>query len=108
MTTFKKMIILISIIFSLFFTITVVAKEYLAKGIVNAIKTESKKINISHGPVKGLMGAMKMDFKVADPAMLSDVSIGNTITFTLNEDKKGNLTITDLEVIESSEKIMTD
>jgi len=108
MTTAKKFIILISMIFIMFSSFTVMAKEYIAKGTVNEINSESKKLTISHGPVKGLMGAMKMDFKVADPAMLSDVSIGNTIKFTLDEDKKGNLTITDLEIIENPEKVMAE
>ncbi len=108
MTTTKKLIILISVTFFIFFNLTASAKEYTAKGTVNAINSSSQKLNISHGPVKGLMGAMKMDFKVSDPAMLSDVSIGNTIKFTLNEDKKGNLTITDLEIIENSEKVIID
>jgi len=108
MTTSKKFIILISTTFIMLSSFTVVAKEYTAKGTVNAIKSESKKLNISHGPVKGLMGAMKMDFKVSDPAMLSDVSIGSTIKFTIDEDKKGNLTITDLEIIENVEKPIVD
>ncbi len=108
MTIAKKFIIFISMMFIMLSSFTVMGKEYTAKGTVNAIKSESKKLNISHGPVKGLMGAMKMDFKVADPAMLSEVSIGSTIKFTLDEDKKGNLTITDLEIIENSEKVMAE
>jgi len=108
MSKIKKFIILISVTFLVFFNATLSAKEYTAKGKVNSIKSESKKLNISHGPVKGLMGAMKMDFKVSDPEMLNDVSVGSTIKFTLNEDNKGNLTITDLELIETSEKFMID
>ncbi len=98
MTTTKKSIFLLaSMTFLIFLSLTVTAKEYTAKGTVNAIKSSSQKLTISHGPVEGLMGAMKMDFKVADPAMLSDVNIGSTIQFTLDEDAKGNLTIIDLE-----------
>lgn len=48
------------------------------------------------------MGAMEMDFSVADPAMLDDVDVGSKIKFTLEEDNKGNLTITDLEVTGTS------
>jgi Cu/Ag efflux protein CusF len=103
-TMTKKFILLIATLFFISFNLTVAAKEFTAEGTVNAIKPSSQKLTISHGPVKGLMDAMKMDFKVADPAMLSDVGIGSKIKFTLEEDDKGNLTITDLEVTGVSSK----
>ena len=98
----KKVVIFISAI--VFATSVWAANEYSAQGTVNAVKSADGKLNISHGDVKGLMGAMTMDFKVADPAMLDDVEAGSNINFTLEEDKKGNLTITDLEVTGSSSK----
>lgn len=82
----------------LFVSVVWAGKEFTAAGTVNAVKSSDKKLNISHGEVKGLMGAMTMDFSVADPAMLDDVDAGSKINFTLEEDSKGNLTITDLEV----------
>ena len=103
----KKVVVFISaIVFSsiVFSTTAWAAGEFSAQGTVNAVKSADGKLNISHGDVKGLMGAMTMDFKVADPAMLDDVEAGSNINFTLEEDKKGNLTITDLEVTGSSSK----
>ncbi len=96
----KKFFFLITTIFFITFNLTATAKEFTAEGTVNAVKSSSQKLTISHGPIKGLMGAMKMDFKVADPAMLGDVGIGSKIKFTLTEDSKGTLTITDLEITE--------
>ena len=98
----KKVVVFISAI--VFATTVWAAGEYPAQGTVNAVKSADGKLNISHGDVKGLMGAMTMDFNVADPAMLDDVEAGSNINFTLEEDKKGNLTITDLEVTGSSSK----
>lgn len=98
----KKVVVFISAI--VFSTSVWAAGEFSAQGTVNAVKSADGKLNISHGDVKGLMGAMTMDFKVADPAMLDDVEAGSNINFTLEEDKKGNLTITDLEVTGSSSK----
>ncbi len=103
-TMSKIFFILITTLFFITASFIATAKEFSAEGTVNSINSSSQKLTISHGPIKGLMDAMKMDFRVADPAMLDDVSIGNKIKFTLEEDNKGNLTITDLEVTESSLK----
>ncbi|MCF6338726.1 MAG: copper-binding protein [Gammaproteobacteria bacterium] len=103
----KRKFLLVTTLFLITFSFSAAAKEFTAEGTVNAIKLSSQKLTISHGPIKGLMGAMKMDFKVADPAMLSDVGIGSKIKFTLTEDNKNTLTITDMEVTENaSEKNM--
>jgi len=104
MTKNKKFFLLITTIFLITFNLAVTAKEFTAEGTVNAVKFSSQKLTISHGPIKGLMSAMKMDFKVADPAMLGDVDIGSKIKFTLQEDNKGALTITDMEVTGISSK----
>lgn len=45
-------------------------------------------LNISHGPIKGLMKAMTMNFKVSDPAMLDDVKPGETISFSVEKGAK--------------------
>ena len=67
-------------------------------GTVNAIDSAAKKLTISHGPIKNLgMGAMTMEFLVADPAMLSDVKPGQKIKFHAEKDKQGNFVVTDLE-----------
>lgn len=97
----KNIFILVTTL--LFATTTFAGKEFMAEGTVNAVKSSDEKLNISHGEVKGLMGAMTMDFKVADPAMLDDVEAGSKIKFTL-EDNNGNLVVTDLEVTGTSSK----
>jgi len=101
----KKAILCIATLFFItFFTTSVSAKDFEAQGTVSAIKTSSQKLTIDHSAIKGLMDAMEMEFKVADPAMLDDVDVGSKINFTLEEDKKGNLTVTDLEVTGTSSK----
>jgi len=104
----KRKFLLITTLFFITFSFTAIAKEFTAEGTVNAIKLSSQKLTISHGPIKGLMDAMKMDFKVADPAMLSDVGIGSKIQFTLKENDKGVLTIIDLEITEISPETNTN
>ena len=78
-------------------SVAVAADDFSAEGTVNTVKAKDKKLNITHGPVKGLMDGMTMDFAVLDPAMLEEVKSGSKIKFTLTKDKSGNLVITDLE-----------
>lgn len=69
-----------------------------AKGVINEIKMDGHKLNISHGPISDLgMGAMTMDFKVMDPAMLNEVKKGHEVAFVLEKDKSGNFVITEIE-----------
>jgi Cu/Ag efflux protein CusF len=70
------------------------------EGVVNKIKETDKKLNITHGPIKGVMGGMTMDFTVADPAMLDEVSAGSKIRFVVEKDKSGDFVVTDLQVLE--------
>ncbi len=100
----KVILLITSFFFITVFVTPVLAKEFKGQGTVSAVKSSTKKLKISHGPIKGLMDAMEMEFKVADPVMLNDVDVGSKINFTLEEDKKGNLTITDLEVTGTSSK----
>lgn len=67
-------------------------------GTINKIKTGDEKLNITHGPITGLMGAMTMDFNVMDPSMLSDVKEGDKIKFTV-EETSGKFVITDIQVM---------
>lgn len=87
----------LGITIALLFTSAYAAESFTAEGVINAIKAEQKKINITHGPIAGLMSGMTMDFAVLDPALLEDVKAGNKIRFTLTKDNRGNLIITDLE-----------
>lgn len=77
----------------------VTAEDFPGEGTVNAVKSKEKKLTISHGPIKGLMDAMTMDFPVTDPAMLDEVKQGSKIKFILTKEKDGKLIISDLEPI---------
>lgn len=74
------------------------AEDNSAKGVINAIKMDAGKLNISHGPIPSMgMGAMTMDFKVMDPAMLEDVKKGHEVAFVLEKDDAGNFVIVEIE-----------
>jgi Cu(I)/Ag(I) efflux system protein CusF len=76
----------------------IAGEQHEAQGVVKKIKTDDKKITISHGPIKSMgMDGMTMDFAVYDPAMLDEVQEGHKISFVLEEDKSGNLVIMELE-----------
>jgi Cu/Ag efflux protein CusF len=88
----------ISLIISMFLSTAWAADQHSVKGVVNAVKLTAGKLTISHGPITGLgMGAMTMDFKVYDPAMLDEVSKGHEIAFVLEQDKAGSLVIMEIE-----------
>lgn len=85
-------------VFCALFSSGIWADGHSAKGVINEIKLADRKLNISHGPISGLgMGAMTMDFKVYDPAMLEDVKKGHEVAFVLEEAKGGNLVIMEIE-----------
>lgn len=68
------------------------------EGTINSIDKAAKRLSISHGPIKNLgMGAMTMDFLVADPSMLTEVKPGQKVKFFAEKDKQGNFVVTDLE-----------
>lgn len=72
--------------------------EHEANGTVNSVDKSSRTLNISHGPIKTMgMGAMTMDFKVADPSMLSEVKPGQKINFVVTTDRKGRFVILDMQ-----------
>ena len=74
------------------------ADEHEASGKVNSIDKSSRTLNISHGPIKSMgMGAMTMDFKVADPSMLKEVKPGQKIDFVVTTDRKGRFVILDMQ-----------
>ena len=80
------------------FSSSVWADGHSVKGVVNEIKMDDHKLNISHGPIPSMgMGAMTMDFKVMDPAMLEDVKKGHEVAFMLEKDKSGNFVIVEIE-----------
>ena len=73
-------------------------EQHEVSGVVKAVKSDQKKLTISHGPIKTLgMDGMTMDFGVYDPAMLDEVKEGQNVSFLIEVDKKGNFIIMELE-----------
>ena len=58
-------------------------KTYTFRGKVEAIKESAKSLTVNGEEVKGWMGAMTMDYKVDDPAILKKVKVGDQITATV-------------------------
>ncbi|GGD79114.1 copper-binding protein [Caballeronia grimmiae] len=72
------------------------AKHSMSHGEVKKADTAAGKLTIKHGPLENLeMDAMTMVFKVKDPAMLSQVIVGDKIDFVA-EEVDGALTVTEL------------
>ncbi|AQH05135.1 RND transporter (plasmid) [Burkholderia sp. KK1] len=73
------------------------AKNSMSHGEVKKVDTAAGKLTIKHGPLENLdMEAMTMVFKVSDPAMLSQVKVGDKIDFVA-EEINGALTVTKLQ-----------
>ena len=61
-------------------------KSYTLHGVIQAVKGSEKKVTVKHDKIEGYMGAMTMDYKVADEATLEKLKPGDEITATLYED----------------------
>jgi Cu/Ag efflux protein CusF len=73
------------------------ANSSMSHGEVKKVDMSTGKITIKHGPLENLgMEGMTMAFKVKDPAMLSQVKVGDKIDFVA-EDINGALTVTKLQ-----------
>ncbi|WP_250441782.1 copper-binding protein [Caballeronia sp. AZ1_KS37] len=73
------------------------AKNGMSHGEVKKVDTAAGKLTIKHGPLENLdMEAMTMVFKVSDPAMLSQVKVGDKIDFVA-EEVNGALTVTKMQ-----------
>jgi Cu/Ag efflux protein CusF len=69
----------------------------ISTGEVQEVNKQDGTLTIQHGPLTNLnMPGMTMVFKVADPAMLSEVKAGDKIRFRA-DDVNGELTVTRLE-----------
>ena len=95
----KKLLITVAMVCSMFLVGQAVAgDEHKAEGVIKAIKADSNKLTISHGPIKSMgMDGMTMDFTVSDPGMLDVVKEGQNVSFMIEVDDKGNFIITDIE-----------
>ncbi|KWO55556.1 copper-binding protein [Burkholderia territorii] len=73
------------------------AMHEMSHGEIRKIDTGTGKLTIKHGPLDNLgMDAMTMAFKVKDPAMLSQVKVGDKIDFVA-QDVNGTLTVVELK-----------
>lgn len=69
----------------------------MTDGVVRKIDTASNKITLKHGPIANLdMPGMTMVFRVASPALLDRVKVGDAVKFHV-EKIDGALTLTALE-----------
>jgi Cu/Ag efflux protein CusF len=57
--------------------------NYSGKGKVTKINIKLGSIEIDHDEIFGLMPPMKMEFKVKDKAMLSELKIGDEVDFVI-------------------------
>ncbi|HDR9037939.1 TPA: copper-binding protein [Burkholderia contaminans] len=72
-------------------------KNSMSHGEIKKVDTAAGKLTIKHGPLENLgMEAMTMVFKVKDPAMLSQVKVGDKIDFVA-EEVNGALTVVKLQ-----------
>ena len=75
------------------------APAEMSEGEVRKIDKVNKKITLKHGPLKNLdMPAMTMAFQVSDPAMLSQVKVGDKVRF-LAANPGGKLTLTEIQPV---------
>ena len=73
------------------------ANNSMSHGEIKKVDAANGKLTIKHGPLENLgMEAMTMVFKVKDPAMLSQVKVGDKIDFVA-EEVNGALTVVKLQ-----------
>ncbi len=69
----------------------------MVDGEVRKVDAENKKVTVKHGEIKNLqMPGMTMVFQVKDPAMLTNLKVGDKIRFAA-EKSSGAIVITQLE-----------
>jgi Cu/Ag efflux protein CusF len=68
--------------------------EGFVRGVVEEITTDPQRLTIAHDPIPNLdMEAMTMVLRVADPAILDGLTVGQTIEFEADR-INGRLTVT--------------
>jgi protein SCO1 len=71
-------------------------KDYEIKGTVVAVAADRSSVTLDHEDIPGLMKAMKMEFRVADPKSLDGLSPGDRVRGRLKAGS-GDYVITRLE-----------
>jgi Cu/Ag efflux protein CusF len=73
-----------------------VSVGYTVRGVFLGALYDGQAATVRHEAVPGLMPAMEMDFRVADPALLEGLVPGDPIRFRL-EDRGDGLRVTEVE-----------
>ncbi|MCR3903156.1 copper-binding protein [Aeromonas hydrophila] len=69
----------------------------MTQGVISRIDTANGKVGIKHEAIDNLkMPAMTMVFRVADPALLQDLKVGDAVRFHA-ENPAGKLTVTAIQ-----------
>jgi Cu/Ag efflux protein CusF len=71
------------------------AKLYDVKGKVVAVDPTKQTVTLDHEDIPGLMKAMRMEFKVADPKLLDGLAAGDSVQGKLKV-QSGDDTLTEL------------
>jgi Cu/Ag efflux protein CusF len=78
-------------------------KSYTLHGKIEAVKGSEKRVTVKHDKIEGYMGAMTMDYKVDDDAMLNKLQPGDEITATLYED---DYTLYDIRLTRIDDRVL--
>ena len=70
--------------------------DYKGKGKVTKINMDAGSVEMDHDDIPGLMPPMRMEFYVSDKVMLSPLTVGDSVDFTILY-KGGTETITRIE-----------
>lgn len=84
----------------------VATKSYPVRGFVVRVNPNQQTILLNHEAIPGLMEAMAMEYKVADPAVMTEVHTGDRITATMladdSPDGPVHLRLVDVVVIQQA------
>jgi Cu/Ag efflux protein CusF len=69
----------------------------LGEGKVIAVVPASSEIVVTHGEIKGFMGAMTMGYPIEPPSLLEGVQAGDTVRFTIDTQQKAIVQIEKLQ-----------
>lgn len=79
-------------------TLALAAHAEPVEGEVKKIDVDAGKVTLQHGEIKSLdMPAMKMAYRVSDPAWLKTLQVGDKVTFSADK-VNGQFTVTAISV----------
>jgi Cu/Ag efflux protein CusF len=64
------------------------------RGVVKAMSAADSTITLDHNTIPGVMDAMAMQYRIDKPAMLTGLTVGDSVTFTLQDRGEGNYVVT--------------